>query len=170
MVFKKKNIIIVFSRAFLSFSRDKDEALRFAEKKENTNSIFYIIKAIENSKEDKKNNNSKIFNADLVGVSSKSSEKEVLIFPYSCFEICGLKKSNEKNIDHEIHLKYLGCHSHYIKEQFDTNFFDLIQITNFSEELFNSGLVKINNILSKWIKKEENKNLKMQKICFFFGR
>ena len=159
--------MIVFSRAFLSFSKDKNEALCFAGKKENKNSILYIIQAIENAKEDKKNKNSKIFNADLDSVSSKPSEKEVLIFPYSCFEICELKKSNIKNIDHEIHLKYLGCYSHYIKEQFDTNFFDLIQITTFSEELFNSGLLKINNILSKWVKKEENKNLKIQKICFF---
>ena len=124
--------MIVFSRAFLSFSKDKNQALHFAEKKENIYSIFYIIQAIENAKEGQ------------------------------------LKKSDVKNIDYEIHLKYLGCYSHYIKEQLDTNFFDLIQITTFSEELFNSGLVKINNILSKWIKKEENTNLKIQKIAFFW--
>lgn len=75
--------MIVFSRAFLSFSKEKEESLKFRKKITKTYSIFYVIQEIENVE----TNKIKIYNADLDDISANPNEKEVLIFPYSCFEI-----------------------------------------------------------------------------------
>ena len=167
---KKIPNVIVFSRCFLSFSIERRIAEKFAKASDgDTYSILYIIEKIKNIE----NNGSNISNADIQKFSNFSNEKEILIFPFTCFEIVKIVKiinnpgnNNKKKIDYEIHLKYLGNYSHYIEDQFGNNFFDRIQISKFSEELINSGIVKAHNFISTWIKKK-NLKIKLDKICFF---
>ena len=130
--------IIVFSRSFLSFSIDKNIIDKFAGHNDNSFSILYIIEEIQN----KEKIGNKVSNAYIGDISKYANEKEVLVFPFSCFEIVEIKKieDNEK-YDYEIHLKYLGNYSKYIKEQFGTNFFDKIEMSNFSQDLIKFGIL-----------------------------
>ena len=157
--------IIVFSRCFLSFTKEKNRINLFNKGNSNNSlySIIYIIQKIENIEE----NSNKLSNANIEDFSELKKEKEVLVFPFSCFEIIEIKKIGQNKVDYEIYLKYLGCYSKYIETQFDTNFFDKIEITYFSEELLLNGILNINNFLSTWIKKEENEKLQVNNICFF---
>ena len=153
--------IIVFSRSFLSYSTDKKQAKKFRGSNEVTFCIFYIIEEIEN----KQNTERLVSNACIEELSNYKEEKEVLVFPFSCFEIVSIKEIKADDIDYEIRLKYLGNDSKYIKEIFGANFFDNIQISNFSQDLIESGVVPIDNLLSAWEKKDEIK-LKIDNICF----
>ena len=157
--------IIAFSKSFLSFSMDKDCIQNFKGADKNTYCILYIIEEIK----DIKNIQNIISNVIMAGKSVIEKEKEVLIFPFSCFEIVDIKKINLDKIDYEIHLKYLGNYSQLIKDQFGKNFFENIQISTFSQELIDCGALKIHNFYSKWEKTEEIYNIKVDKICFFLG-
>ena len=156
--------MIVFSRSFLSFSKDKSNIVNF---KGNNNSKDYYsilytieeIKCIENIE-------NKISNAEIESISEFKDEKEVLVFPYSCFEIVEIKEIKNNGIDYKIKLKYLGYYSKYIEEQIGKNFLDKIQISHFSEELIKSGIVKIQNFFCSWAKKKYL-HIKLDKICFF---
>ena len=158
--------VIAFSRSFLSFSIDEKRAKNFAgiNNCDNAYTILYII-------EENKiigNNGTNITNADLQKFSNFPSEKEILIFPFTCFEIVKIEKIdeiNQKKIDYNIYLNYLGNYSHYIEKNFGINFFDKIQILNYSEELIYSGIVKAHELISSWIKKKTY-NIKLDKICF----
>ena len=155
--------VIVFSRCFQSFSTDKRRAKRFAKSSDgNTYSILYIIEEMENIDDIKY----KISNADIKDFSNLTTEKEILVFPFTCFEIVKIIETSENKIDYEIHLKYLGNYSHYIEKNIGDKFFDKIQISKFSEELIGSGIVKAHNFISTWIKKK-NLEIKLDKICFF---
>ena len=133
----------------------------FKKKTEKTFCVLYKIEEIAN----KENTDLKISNAIIEDISMIKREKEVLIFPFSCFEIINIKEIKANGVDYEFHLKYLGNYSEYEKDQFGPDFFDNIQITNFSQELIESGIVQIDNLLSEWEKKEEIK-VKLDKICF----
>ena len=157
---KKFPNIIVFSRSFLSFTTDKKVADRFKRRTQETFCILYIINEIQN-KEDK------ISNASIEEYSNSETEKEVLVFPFSCFEIVKINdKPVDPDYDYEIELKYLGNYTNYIKEQFGTNFFDQFQLSKYSQELMNSGLLSIENFFSSWTQKQIFK-IKMEKVCFF---
>ena len=121
---------------------------------------MYIIQKINNI-DDIEN---KVSNADIRDFSNLSEENEVLLFPFSCFEIIDIKKMN-LDYDYEIHLKYLGSYSEYIEKKFDINFFDKIQLSNFSEELLKSGILKIHNFFATWLEKKKFE-IKVNEICF----
>ena len=154
--------LIVFSRSFLSFSTKEDEAKKFISSNRNTFSILYIIEEIQDLNNDLKN---RISNASLEEFSQIPGEKEILVFPFTCFEIVKIKEKNEEGIDFEIHLKYLGNYSSYIEKQLGPNFYDKIEISNFSEELIDCGMLKVNNFFSTW-KKKKKLEIKLDKIFF----
>ena len=155
--------IIVFTKSFLSFSMDKDKIEIFKKSgNDNSYSVLYVIEEIKNGMK------KIISNADIDEFSFYPNEKEVLVFPFTCFEIADIVPiKDDEELNYEIHLKYLGNYSEYIEEQFGTNFFDRLQISNYSEELMNSGIVKIQNFFSTWIDLKKFK-IKVDKICFFF--
>ena len=153
--------IILYSRSFLSFSEAKNRALRFSKSGDEDNySILFIIEEIKDK------NKTHISNADIQSFSKMPQEKEIIVFPFTCFEILKIIKSSEDKIDFEVHLKYLENYSDFIEEKFGNNFFDKIQISKYSEELMSSGVIKANNIISKWIKKK-NLLIKLDKVFFF---
>ena len=151
--------LIVFSKYFMSFYADINQAKKLKEESEGTFSIMYIIHEIDNKE-------TKIYNANIEEFSDFPNEKTVLIFPFSCFEIIDIKMINSDGINYEIHLKYLGYYHEFIKNKKTADFLDKIQISTFSEELIESGLVKSNDFFSVWENKDKFE-IKFDKICFF---
>ena len=146
----------------MSFSEDIDQAYKFlkGESIPNTLKVLYIIEKIENNDYDKIT----LSNARIERYSEYQKEREVLIFPMSCFE---LKKIEHKDdIDYlTIYLKYIGIYEKLIKEKLGENFMEKIEPTNFSQDLLINGIVK-NNYISSWVLKEKI-NFKIDKIFFF---
>ena len=92
---KESNLpgVIVFSKSFLSFSKDIKIAKKFFSEDINNNlsNVLYILE-----KDDEIDYNSST-HSDIEKISFYN-EKEVLFFPFSCFEI---KQINEKNEDNK---------------------------------------------------------------------
>ena len=90
--------VVVFSKAFLSFSRDKSEAIPFCGKSDDSKlGCLYIL---ENN-----NNNLHESNGDIQIFSIFPDEKEILFFPGSSFIIKNITKINNM---FEITLNYNG--------------------------------------------------------------
>ena len=160
---KKSNYpnIILYSRSFLSFSEKEIIARKFIKQSKQTYSILYIIEEIENNK----NFDNKIFNSNIADFSD-FTEKEILVFPFTVFEIVDIKEIEQDIINYQINLKYLGNYSNYLEEELGKNYLDKISFSKFSEELIESEIVKKCNVFSMWIKKK-SLEIKLDKICFF---
>ena len=109
---------IVFSKSFLSFTKDKNIANGFLNLKNNNNNLSKVLYIIQ---KDDKMDYSLSTHSDIEDISFYGYEKEVLFFPFSSFEIKDIKESiyNNEKI-YEIKLLYLGK---YLKEveNLDTN-------------------------------------------------
>ena len=95
----KLSNVIVFSKAFLSFSEDKNSAKNFCGNSDNTKiGCLYILE----------NNNINLHesNADIQLISVYPKEKEILFFPGSSFIIKNIEYFDENKI--EIILNYNG--------------------------------------------------------------
>ena len=95
----KLSNIVVFSKAFLSFTEKKEEALGFIGKSDqNKVGCLYILE----------NNNNYLHesNADIQNISIFPTEKEILFFPGSSFIIKSIRMINDGKI--EIILNYNG--------------------------------------------------------------
>ena len=160
---KKSNYpnIILYSRSFLSFSEKEIIARKFIKQSKQTYSILYIIEEIENNK----NFDNKIFNSNIADFSD-FIEKEILVFPFTVFEIVDIKEIKQDIINYQINLKYLGNYSNYLEEELGKNYLDKISFSKFSEELIESEIVKKCNVFSMWIKKK-SLEIKLDIICFF---
>ena len=102
---------IVFSRSFLSFTKEKNIADDFLKRlKDNLElkKVLYILEKDDNI------NYSLSTHGDIEKISFYKKEKEVLFFPFSSFEIKEIKQIKKDNkVLYEIRLLYLGK---YIKE------------------------------------------------------
>ena len=138
---------IIFSKAFLSFSKEEEIAKDFLNENENKNKnlskVFFILEKDDNI------DYSISTHADIVELSFYE-EKEVLFFPFSSFEIKDIKETtNENEKIYEIKLLYLGK---YIKE-FEKNKVNvekekekIIPNSEFKKQLIQSGLINSENI------------------------
>ena len=95
---------LMYSRAFLSFTKEEDKTLQFLLSGEGTKTILFRLNNILD--------NEILSNADLKEISDIPEEKEVLFFPFSAFIITNISKKNE-NI-YYIDLEYLGIYKHNI--------------------------------------------------------
>ena len=103
--------ILYYSKPFLSFSKYKKIALKFAKTiKQNTARVLLIINPPKHSGEIYYSN----IDLDKLNVS-KYNESEVLFLPLSCFEIESYKKIGEN--DYEITLNYLDKYYHQLKNK-----------------------------------------------------
>ena len=136
---------IVFSRSFLSFSKEKNIAESFLNKlneDENLKKVLYILE------KDDTLDYSLSTHGDIENISYYKQEKEVLFFPFSTFEIKEIKEI-EKNGGKifEIRLLYLGK---YLKEiENDKNIVDLekkIPDSEFKKQIVELGLIEKENI------------------------
>ena len=150
---------IVFSKSFLSFSKDKKVAEQFLKDKNKIENISKVLFILE--KDDNIGYNLST-HGDIEKISFFPNEKEVLFFPFSSFEIKNLKEININNEKiYEIQLLYLGK---YLKDiENDNNLIKndiLIPNTEFKKQIEEFGLIKIEcnqtikNIYSKYKKYE----------------
>ena len=158
---KIKNLpsAIVFSRAFLSFSKDKNISENFLNQSkinQNMSKVLFILEKDDNI------DYSLGTHADIEKISFFPNEKEVLFFPFSAFEIEDIKEiifNNETR--YEIKLLYLGK---YIKELENDNSLinndNIIPDCEYKEQLIKSGLIQQTEISNK----NNLKNIKNIKI------
>ena len=134
---KKKDLpaAIVFSKSFLSFSKDEKSAKSFLKKKNENNKlskVFYIL--------EKDNNIDYCLSthADIEKISYYN-EREVLFFPFSSFEIKEIEESNYKGEKiYKIKLLYLGKFLKEIEKAKIINIPD----SEFKKQIIDFGLIK----------------------------
>jgi hypothetical protein len=141
---------LVQSRTFMSFSFDKDIAMNFLkekieklkkdkEKREKEVGVLYILKAeVSNNMEQiliQKN----ATNADLTDISYYGNEKEILLFPFSIYEISDIQKKGDYYI---IYLNILIKYKQNLdfKNQSDLN--KLIFESKYVKKLLGKGLLQ----------------------------
>ena len=158
--------LIVFSKCFLSFSENEIVAINFLEnnlknEQKNLYDVFLVIEEITDKNVDLNN----LSNATIKEYSKIPLEEEVIIFPFSCFEIIETidKIKNGKNYK-EIHLRYLGKYGDAIRTQLGNNFLNKITNSELAEDLNDFGLINF-NFTSNWMIKEE-KEISLNNICF----
>ena len=164
LFFKKINDfpkILLYSKSFLSFSDDYKQAKKFLDPQNQSTSciqVLYIIEEIKNDNYDKIT----LSNARIEEYSNYR-EKEVLIFPLSCFELINIELNDRTCVT--IHLRYIGIYKNLIKEKLGENYMEKIKPTNFSQDLLVNGIVK-NNYIPSWVLKEKI-DFQINKIYFF---
>ena len=146
---------IVFSKVFLSFSKDIKIAKYFLEQCKPNKNLCKVLFIIEERKIDNKIEYSLDTHTALEKVSFFNNEREVLFFPFSSF---GIKKIEEKNINNEnifeIILDYLGKHLKELKKEEklvikEENKEDTLQTlpdSEFKRNIMKSGLVDRNQV------------------------
>ena len=106
---------------------------------------------------------------DLEKISFFSSEKEVLFFPFSSFEIQSLNYVNNNNI-YEIKLIYLGKYLTDIKNDYNITAYEKnIPSSDFKTQLLGTGLIpneKISKLNTKSLY-NSYKNMKIKLIIIF---
>ena len=158
---KEKNLpmAIIFSKAYLSFTKDINIAEKFYKNDKN------VMLTIESSNE----NYNLHTHADIEKLSV-FDEKEVLFFPFSAFAIKDFQKDSPGKHKHELKLEYLGKYEEKFKndKKLESQN-DLLPKNNFKDFLQKSGLVekdKIETMTVSGLKKEYKnyeKNLKKNK-------
>ena len=109
---KKSNIPcgLIYSKSFMSFSLDKNVAMDFMKKKKPTEKEVRVLYILKTEESDKKSNAliyKNTTNADLTDISYFEDEKEILLFPFSIYEINEVqKKENYYIIYLNILVKY----------------------------------------------------------------
>ena len=147
---KKKGLPrgFLYGGTFFSFYKEKSLALKIKEKNEsliNEDFVFILLILEETNNLNIKNN---------ANIKDIYSDKETVFFPFSCFEI---KTTEEKNKNE--YIFYL-CHLDKNKRLFNNgeehNFKDAIK-TEFSELIFDSGIIDTNKIITPdWFKSIPN--------------
>ena len=136
---------IVFSRAFLSFSKEKKIAENFLKNNNNNKDLCKVLFILDKDENIDYNLGT---HADIEKISFYPNEREVLFFPFSTFEIKEIKeeKINNENI-YFIKLLYLGK---YLKElENDKTYIQnekKIPDSAFKKQIIESGLIKSNEI------------------------
>ena len=97
---------IVFSKSFLSFSKEKNMAEKFLKDENKNNNLSKVLFILEKDENIGYNLST---HGDIEKISFYPNEKEVLFFPFSSFEIKNIKEINFNNENiYEIKLLYLG--------------------------------------------------------------
>ena len=141
---KKENLpgAIVFSKTFLSFTKDIKIAEKFLKNQENNNELNKVLFILE------KDNNigyNLATHADIEKLSFYPNEKEVLFFPFSSFEIKDIKEINNSNEKiYEIKLLYLGK---YIRDlEYNDNYDAILPESEFKKQILENGLIEKDKI------------------------
>ena len=153
---------IVFSKSFLPFSKDKEQAQEFLKDKNKNENLCKVLYTIE---KDEIIDFNLATHSDIEQISKYPEEKEVLFFPFSSFEIKEIKESqfinesnnNNEEILYEIKLLYLGKYVKEIENMDDIK----IPESEFKNEMKKMGLIPE----KKWKKLEELLN-NIKKIKF----
>ena len=135
--------IILFTKSFLSFSKDKSIAEQYLTSQTSDNKSEDIAKVLLVLDGENNNDINLCNNCDLEKISFYPGEREVLFFPFTSFvikEIKEIKIENEKG--YEIQISYLDK---YVKDLYkDTNIIideNIITESIFKNHLIESGLI-----------------------------
>ena len=163
----EKNKVLIYSRSFLSFSKEKEVAISFLkETKDDLIPVMFILNSI-------KVEEAFSSNADIEQYSIYR-EKEVLFFPFSSFVV-------EKEIEVEtingietkiINLNYLGKYRKEIEEKIksldttkikelisrDSTFIKDISSINLEEDNIKDNKIKLEKTIEETVKKIKEKN------------
>ena len=138
-LYKGKNLdnykALIYCKSFMSFSLDKEVALDFMRKKNPTEKnvrVLYILKSELGL------NPKNATNADLDGISYYENEKEILLFPFSVYEINNDIRKKENY--YEIYLNYLGKYKELFQFKDETDLYNSIFESKFIKELELAGL------------------------------
>ena len=136
---------IVFSKTFLSFSKDKDMAYYFISNNPNSSNekcrkVLFTLKREINIDYNLSTH------VDAEKLSLISTEREVLFFPFSSFEIKEINLNKKNNI-YEIKLLYLAKYLDKYKEEFE-KIPKMIPDSEYKNELIKSKIIEINDIES----------------------
>ena len=131
---------IVFSKSFLSFSKEPKVAKKFLDREESNENMQKVLFILE---KDENLGNNLATHGDIEKISFYPKEKEVLFFPFSAFEIkSSIENKKEKRYD--INLKYLGEYLEQIKNiKLDES---KIPESEFKKQLTDFGLIKKENL------------------------
>ena len=128
---------IVFSKTFLSFSKNINVAKAFMEHNYNQNEKFSKVLFILKSDINIDYNSST--HVDVGRLSLMDDEEEVLFLPFSSFKIEKIEKENDV---YKIELKYLAKYFKIYEKDF-TTLSSKIPDSEFKKEIFGSKLIKI---------------------------
>ena len=125
---------LIYCKSFMSFSLDRNVALVFMNRKTPSAQqirVLYILKAEPGL--DHKN----ATNADLNEISYFKNEREILLLPFSTYEISDII---QKENYFEIYLNYLGKYKELFNFKNETELFSSIYKSKFIYELELAGL------------------------------
>ena len=142
---KKNNNLpkgILYGGSFSSFYKDKSLALKFKNENESIlkGEYIFILLILEETSNLRLIKN----HASIKDISIFDSDKEIIFFPFSCFGIKNIEKKN--NEEYIITLCYLDKYKQLFNNTEDNNFKDVPK-TDFSELIFNSGIIDIEKII-----------------------
>ena len=169
----------VFSKSFLSFSKEKRIALNFLNSINNNNNLEKVLFILDKDDTIDHNNSS---HADIEKISFYPNEKEVLFFPFSSFEIKSIQiiKLNNEKI-YEIKILYLGKYLDKLKSKKKIiNNENILPNSEFKKSIIEQGLIqpkeiqnkKIKSIIKKYdeyTKDTKNKKVKQFKIKYMMN-
>ena len=156
---KIENCYLIYSRAYLSFSKDKDISLGFINNIKGTKNVLFQLK--------NNINNSIYSNADLKYISIIPDENEVLFFPFSSFIIDNIDINN--NI-YYVDLLYLGVFENQIKNNYKVLqenpilFKEVINNSNFCQDIMKTNIMLNKNKLNENNKDNNENNIEKQLI------
>jgi hypothetical protein len=110
---------LIYSKAFMSFSLDEKVAMHFMQNKNPTEKDVRVLYILESLKyEDNILMNKNETNADLSEISFFEDEKEILLFPFSIYEISNIIK---KEYYYIIYMNILGKYkkNYHLESQLD---------------------------------------------------
>ena len=139
-----------YSKVFMTFTLDKKIGLELMKLNKNELKKDESLVLFEIEKGDNKFDGKNATNANIQDISYYTERKEVLFFPFSCFEVNEVKDETKNNYSH-IKLKYLGKYFDKIPQKIEE--IKDIPSNNFTKSFVNSKISDKNEI-----KKLENKN------------
>ena len=128
---------IICTKSFLSFTKDKNIALKFMVHHEIKKAFSVVLFILE---KDDLSGYDLATHCETENESFYPLEKEVLFFPFSFFEIKDIKEiKHESGKAYEIKLLYLGKYMKEIQEELNGN---EIPDSDFKKQLIEFGLIK----------------------------
>ena len=148
---KKPNLpgSIMFSRSFLSFSKERGEAELFLDISNNMSGLSKVLYILEKDEHLGYNLST---HGDIENISFYANEKEVLFLPFSSFEIKNVNENNSLSREetvYEITLIYLGKYLEEIEKDYKTTSNgNIIPDSEFKTQLFQTGLIPEENMVN----------------------
>ena len=136
-------VALIYSKAFMSFSLDINVAMGFMKRKKPSEievRVLYILRTDETNNKEKVLINKNATNADLTDISYFENEKEILLFPFSVYEINDVQKEDDFYI---IYLNILVKYKENIDFQFkqQSELINAINQSNYIQMLQEKGLL-----------------------------